>query len=111
LLPLVKKMGFVYELPMNPILAALFLVTAVGAAWRGARLFLRGVRNADHPSASLWVVRGIRGAIVALAMGAFAGGLLYNQGWLLSFGVIFLGEELYETGLILLALRAATEDA
>jgi len=95
---------------VNLILATLFLVVGLGA-WRGARLFLRGVRNADHSSASLWVVRGIRAGIIALAMGAFAGSLLYNQGWLVMFGAIFLGEELYETGLVLLALRAAAEDA
>ncbi|MGH7351357.1 MAG: hypothetical protein ACREJJ_03165 [Candidatus Methylomirabilales bacterium] len=96
---------------MNLVLASLLLVAAVGAAWRGARLFLRGVRSADHPSSSLWIVRGIRAGTVALAMGAFAAGLLYNQGWLLIFGAIFLGEELCETGLILLALRAGAEDA
>ncbi|MCI0410507.1 MAG: hypothetical protein L0191_18430 [Acidobacteria bacterium] len=104
-------MGFIYELPVSLILATLFLVVAVVAAWRGARLFMRGLRNADDPRASLWIVRGIRAGIIALAMGAFAGGLLYNQGWLLIFGAIFLGEELYETGLILLALRAGAEDA
>jgi len=43
--------------------------------------------------------------------GAFAEGLLYNQGWLLIFGAIFLDEEPYETRLILLALRAGAEDA
>lgn len=61
---------------------------------------MRGLQDADHPCASLWLVRGIRGVIVTVAMGAFAGGLLYNynQGWLLIFGAIFLGEELYETG-------------
>ena len=62
-------------------------------------------------SASLWVVRGIRAGIIALAMGAFAADLLYNQGWLLIFGAIFLGEELYETGVILLALRGEAENA
>lgn len=72
---------------------------------------MRGLRNADDLRASLWIVRGIRGGIVALAMGAFAADLLYNQGWLLIFGAIFLGEELYETGLILLALRGEAENA
>jgi len=32
--------------------------------------------------------------------------LLYAQMWLLVFGVIFLAEELYETGVIALVLRA-----
>jgi len=96
---------------MDIVLASLLLLVGLGAAWRGAWLFLRGVRNADHLAASLWVVRGMRAGIIALTMGAFAGGLLYNQAWLLIFGAIFLGEELYETGLILLALRAEAEDA
>jgi hypothetical protein len=51
-------------------------------------------------------VRGIRGGIVALGMGALSGGVLLANKGLLVFGAIFLGEELYETGIVLLALRA-----
>jgi hypothetical protein len=45
------------------------LVMAVGAAWRSARLLMGGLGSADHPCASLWLVRGIRAGIIALAMG------------------------------------------
>jgi hypothetical protein len=72
-------MEFIYEPPMNLVVAALCLVMAVGAAWRSARLLMGGLGSADHPCASLWLVRGIRAGIIALAMGAFAGGLLYNR--------------------------------
>lgn len=104
-------MDFIYEPPMNLVVASLLLVMAVGAAWRGVRLLMRGLGNADHPCTSLWVVRGIRGVIVTAAMGAFAAGMLYAQKWLLVFGMIFLGEELYETGFVSLALRSGCNDA
>lgn len=99
-------MEFIDKPPTNLILAALFLLVAVGSAWQGTPLLVRGLREADHPSGSLWVVRGIRGGIVALAMGALAGGVLLAHRGLLLFGVLFLSAELYETGRVLLALRA-----
>ncbi len=39
-------------------------------------------------------------------MSALVGGVLYNKVWPLIIGLIFLGEELYETGVVSLALRA-----
>src|SRR5262245_47224161 len=91
--------------PMN-LLAMLGFFMAVGTAWRGAQLLVRGLREADYPSGTLWVVRGIRGAIVAVSIAALSGGVLWANKGLLVFGAIFLGEELYETGVVLLALRA-----
>ncbi len=99
-------MEFIFEPPANLILAALLSAVAVASAWRGTRLFLKGLRNPDLPSGPLWVVRGIRGWIVALAMSALAGGVLYYEAWPLIIGLIFLGEELLETGVVSLALRA-----
>ncbi len=99
-------MEFIYESPTNLILAILFSVVAVGSARRGTRLFLQGLRESEHPSRSLWIVRGIRGGIIALAMGILAGGVMYANKWLLIFGVIFLAEELYETGIVIFALRS-----
>ncbi|MBI1999864.1 MAG: hypothetical protein HYV46_17275 [candidate division NC10 bacterium] len=98
-------MHIIYEPPVNLLLAALLLLLASGSAWRGARCVSYGLRAADRPSGSVWLVRGIQGAIIALAMAALGGGVLYGQAWLLIFGVIFLAEELYETGIVLLALR------
>jgi hypothetical protein len=99
-------MTFIYEHPMSFLLAILFLLTAAGAAWRGAQQLAKGLRHADHPAGSLWVVRGLRGVIVAVGMAALGGGVLLASKGLLVFGAIFLGEELYETGVVLLALRA-----
>ncbi|MFQ5911563.1 MAG: hypothetical protein ACE5JS_00070 [Nitrospinota bacterium] len=98
-------MEFIYEPPTNLILAFLLSTLAVASAWRGTRLFFKGLRNSGHPSGSLWLVRGIRGEIVAIAMGLLAAGVFWAKGWLLIFAGIFLGEELYETGCVIVALR------
>lgn len=85
------------------------VLAAVGGAWAGARgvlLLARGLRYADEPSASLRVIRGIRGVAVAVGTAALAGGALFDQTWMLVFGAIFLAEELYETGVVALVLRA-----
>jgi hypothetical protein len=86
------------------------VLLALGGAWaavRGAALVVRAVRHADDPSSSLWIIRGIRGLVVAVAGWALAGGLLCEQTWLLVFGAVFLAEELYETGVVLLLLKTA----
>jgi hypothetical protein len=85
------------------------VLAALAGAWagrRGVRLLIRGLRCADDPNAPLWVIRGLRGIAVAVAGAALAGGMLFGQTWLLVFGAIFLAEELYETGLLALILRA-----
>ena len=90
-------------------LHAFAFLLALGGAWaafRGARLLARGLGCADDPSAPLWVVRGIRGIVVAVGAGALATGMLFGKLWLLAFGAVFLAEELYETGVIALILRA-----
>lgn len=85
--------------------AGLVLVAGAWAGVRGVRLLKRGVECADDPSSSLWVIRGIRGVVVAVAAAALAGGILLGETGLLVFGGIFLAEELYETGVIALVLR------
>jgi len=94
------------EFPGRHALAVLLVLAGAWAGVRGARLLARGLRCADDESAPLWIIRSIRGTVVAVGAGALAGGLLYAQMWLLVFGVIFLAEELYETGAIALVLRA-----
>lgn len=86
--------------------AALLTVGGAAAAFRGARLLARALGSADDPSASLWLIRGIRGIVVAVAAASLAGGLLFEQTWLLVFGTVFLAEELYETGVVALLLRS-----
>lgn len=88
-------------------LTVLLLLAATAAVWRGSPLLIRGLREASHPASSLWLVRGLRGEIVAVSLAALAGGVLFGQSWLLTFGAIFLGEELYETGLLILILRVS----
>jgi hypothetical protein len=90
-------------------LAAVAVVIALagaGAGIRGSRMLVHALREADDPRASLTLVRGLRGIVVAVAAAALAGGLLFDQTWLLVFGTVFLAEELYETGVLVLVLRA-----
>ena len=86
-------------------LAIFAILAGFWAGVRGARLLAHGLRDADDPSAALWVVRGLRGIVVAVGLGALASGVLFEQRWLLVFGGIFLAEELYETGVLALILR------
>jgi hypothetical protein len=44
-----------------------------------------------------------------VAAWALAAGLLLEQTWLLVFGAVFLAEELYETGVLLLVLTMADD--
>ena len=87
----------------------LLVLGGAWAAWRGGGLVVRSLADADDPSASLWLIRGIRGVVVGVAAGALASGFLFEQTWLLVFGGIFLAEELYETGVVALILRAGQE--
>lgn len=88
------------------LLATLLVSVAAGAAWRGARLLVRGLRAADDPGGAVLVVRGIRAVTTAVGLAALGGGLARPSAGLLAFGAVFLGEELYETGVLLLTLRA-----
>jgi hypothetical protein len=93
------------------IVAVVAAALAVGGAWaaaHGARLMARALRRADEPSASLTLIRGIRGLVVGVAAWALAGGILFAQTWLLVFGGVFLAEELYETGVVALILRRSS---
>ena len=94
---------------MLDVLVAVGLLVAAWAAARGTTLLVRGLKYADEESSSLDLIRGIRAIAVAVAMAALGGGLLLEQRWLLVFGIVFLLEELYETGVVILVLRAARE--
>jgi hypothetical protein len=88
------------------LLAIVVALAGAGAGARGVRLVARALRRADEPGSSLTLIRGIRGIVVAVATAALAAGTLFDQAWLLVFGVIFLAEELYEIGVVALVLRA-----
>ncbi len=88
--------------PWNEIVAGLLLLIGVASAAHGTHRLMRGLRLARP----LDVVHGIRGLVLALAAVAFAGGVLLEQTGLLVLGAVFLGEELYETGLLAAIIRA-----
>jgi hypothetical protein len=85
------------------LIAALALAIAGVAGWGGARRMRRGLRDAD----SLALVRGIRGIVTAVAALVLAAGVLTGQRGLPAFAAVFLAEELYETGVLLLIIRAS----
>lgn len=93
------------------LLAALAVVVGGCAGARGVRLLARGLGHGDDPSAALWIVRGLRGIIVALCLGALAAGAVLGQVWLVVFGALWLAEEVYETGVLALILRAGVPEA
>jgi hypothetical protein len=87
------------------VVAVPLIVAGVCAAVHGARLVRRALRHGDEAGSSLWLIRGIRALVVAVATWSLAGGLLFTQTWLLVFGGVFLAEELYETGVVIALLR------
>jgi hypothetical protein len=91
-----------YEPPLNHVVAGLLLLVGAAAAVRGARRLAAGLRSAAH----LDVVRGIRACVVALAAAAFAGGVLLAETGLVVLGGVFLGEELYESGVLAAIIRS-----
>jgi hypothetical protein len=91
---------------MLTLVAIGLALVGVAAGVRGVAGLVRALRDADDARAPLTLVRGIRGIVVAVAAGALAAGLVLDQTWLLVFGGVFLAEELYETGVVALVLRA-----
>ena len=89
------------------ILAGGLALGALVCFLRGGHLMRLGLANPDHPSQSFWVVRGMRSGIVAIGLLFLAGGIYFNVRWPLLFGAVFIGEELLETGIMLLALRSS----
>jgi hypothetical protein len=87
------------------VIGALAIVLAVFLGWRGLRRMRRGLRE----SASLELVRGIRALVTAAAVGVGALALLTGERGLLAFAAVFLAEELYETGVLALIIRASGE--
>ena len=92
--------------PLNEIVGGLLLLISAMSAAHGTRRLMRGLRHARP----LDVIHGIRGSVIALAAVAFAGGVLLAQTGPLMLGAVFLGEELYETGLLAAIIRAGECD-
>jgi hypothetical protein len=93
-----------YEPPTNAIVGTLLLLAGALAAARG----LRRVRRALAQAGPLELVRGLRGCAVAMALAAGAAGVLAGRAGLLVLGAIFLGEELYETGILAVIIRSGS---
>jgi hypothetical protein len=88
---------------------ALAVIAGLAGGWamaHGVRRLTAALRDADDPGASLRLARGLRGVVVAVGLWSLAGGVFLEQTWLLVFGGVFLAEELYETGVLILVLRA-----
>jgi hypothetical protein len=94
-----------YEFDMRHVFAAVLALAGAWAFVSGTQLLRSGVGGADHPSAPLRLVRGIRGIVVGLGAGAIASGILFGHTGFVVLGAVFLAEELYETGILILILR------
>jgi hypothetical protein len=97
-----ERMESLYTAPLNEIAAALLALVGTLSAVRGARAVARGLREAR----SLELIRGIRACVVARAAATFAAGALLAHGGLVVVGLVFLAEELYETGVLALIIRS-----
>jgi len=96
----------------RPLALGTSIFLCLGAAslfWRGFALLASGLRNPDHPDQSLRVIRGLRRGILAIGLLFLAGGFYWNITWPFIFAAVFLGEELFETGIMILALRLGRE--
>jgi len=89
------------------LVGAFAVVLAAFLGWRGLRRMRRALRECE----SLELVRGIRGLVTALAVAVFALALLTGERGLLAFAAVFLAEELYETGVLVLIIRSSGEAA
>ena len=92
---------------IHVVLAVVALALALAAFARGARLVARALRDTDDPESSLWLIRGIRGVVLAASAVGLALGLLTSSTGVIVVALVFLAEELYETGVVALVLRAA----
>ena len=93
----------VLDSPLREIVAASLMIAGALCAVRGTRRLARGLGDA----VSLDVIRGVRGWVIAFAMAAFTAGVLAAESGFLVLGAVFLGEELYETGIVVLIIRGA----
>jgi hypothetical protein len=90
-----------FEPSMSHATAVLVAVLGLCAARCSARLIARGLRDARP----LELVRGLRACILALVAGIGAVGLWSAEPGFLTIGLIILGEELYETGVLFAVIR------
>jgi hypothetical protein len=80
------------------------IVVAAIFGWRAVRHVVRALRDPDHAESSARLIRGIRALIVMATSILFALGILYESRAMLLLAAVIFGEELYETGVVLLVL-------
>lgn len=100
---------FIGHPAFRTILAALFAGAALVAGIRGVRLLAQALGGGDRPDRSRRLVRGIRALTAGTGAALLGAGLIAGSRRLLILGAIFLAEEIYETGAVLLALRTKTQ--
>lgn len=90
---------------MSPLIVDGLIVLAAVLGWRAVRYVGRALRHSGDDDSSIWLIRGIRALIAAAASIAFAFGIVYGSRATILIAAVILGEELYETGVLLLLLR------
>ena len=90
---------------MRPLVVDGLVVLAAVCAWRAIRHTERALREPDDADSSIRLVRGIRALVLAATSAVFALGIIYESRAMLLIAAVILGEELYETGVVLLVLR------
>jgi hypothetical protein len=90
---------------MSPLLVDALAVLASVFGWRAVRHFARALHDPGHADSGIRLVRGIRALIIAATSVVFALGIVYESRTMLLIAAVILGEELYETGVVLLVLR------
>ena len=95
------------EIP-DELLPCLLAILAVLFTGLGLPRLGRAFRNRESSAAPLLFARGARAVIVGAALAVISGGLLAASDGLVWFGVAFLAEEVFETGVVILILRWGT---
>lgn len=91
---------------LTPILLAVLAVAMVAAGWSLARQLRLLLRDPDSVAASHHLVRAIRALVVVVCSAIFMAAVARPSKALLVLGAIILAEEVYETWVALLILRA-----
>src|SRR5215475_5251690 len=74
-----RPMHAIAEWPLHTLLGTLLWLLSAVALWHGMRHLAIGLREIDHPTSALRVVRALRGVIVAVSFAALGGGMLFTS--------------------------------
>lgn len=96
---------------MTGLTIGLLGALAVVFGWRGVRRLRRAHDHLDSVEGALSLVRGFRGVLIAAGSIAYAAGLLADSDIVRLIALVIVAEELYETTMAELLLRAARKAA